>query len=266
VPLYFAHANGYPPAAYAPFLNTLTPHYQVEALLFRPLWPNADPKEVRDWNLLAEDQKRFIQERGAQPIIAVGHSLGAITTLALALRQPELFRAIVLIDPVLFRRRLLWAWRVVRTLGLGRRFHPLIPTALRRRRVFTDQAEMYERYRRAPVFSRLSDENLRLYVAAMAKPRPDGQVELAYSPEWEVTIYETGPLNLWKQLPQLRVPLLVVWGEDSDTFLPVVARRVQKLLPQASVQGVPGVGHLVPLEKPQETGEKIVEFLKRIQA
>ena len=38
------------------------------------------------------------------------------------------------------------------------------------------------RYRRAPVFERLSEAGLRAYVNALARPRPDGQVELTYSP------------------------------------------------------------------------------------
>lgn len=260
--LHFAHANGYPPMAYAPLLNALATTYRVEAMHFRPLWPEAKPENVqRDWYPFMADLEQFFAERGQKGFIGVGHSLGAVTTLAAALHNPDLFRAVVLIDPVLFRRRFLLLWDAVRTVGLGRRLHPLIPTALRRRKVFESVDEMFSRYRRAAVFSRLSDDGLRAYVNSIARPRADGQVELNYSPEWEVKVYETGPLNLWSRLPRLRPPLLLIWGAESDTFQAPAARKIQRLLPTARVISVPETGHLVPLEQPETVRQLMDEFL-----
>jgi hypothetical protein len=110
-PLHFAHANGYSPKAYTPFIETLTPRYRASAMLS---------------------------------------------------------------------------------------VHPSIPGTLRRRRVFESVETMFDNYRRKPVFNRIDDRGLRAYVEALARPRPDGQVALAYSPEWEATIYMTGPLYEWK--------------------------------------------------------------------
>jgi pimeloyl-ACP methyl ester carboxylesterase len=259
--LYFAHANGYPPATYAPLFEHLAPHFQVTALLARPLWPHSQPDPIiRDWSPYVDDLMRFFDERGETGVLAVGHSLGAVCLLAAALRRPELFRALVLIDPVLFRQGFLLMWDTLRGLGLAHRVHPLIPGALRRRRVFASVDDMFTRYRRAPVFARLSDDHLRVYVGALARPRADGQVELAYSPEWEVKIYETGPLNLWRDLPNLRPPLAIIYGAESDTFLPPAARKVQRALPAATLHAIPEAGHLAPLEKPAETGKHITQF------
>lgn len=264
--LVFAHANGYPPAAYRALLSQLAARFHVTALLFRPLWPEGQsavqPDDLRDWNPFAQDVIQFLDERGERGVIGVGHSLGAVSTLAAALRRPELFRAVVLLDPVVLRRRLLWLWNTARRLGLAHRLHPLIPSTLRRRRVFASAEEMVERYRRAPVFARLSDAALRDYVNALVRPRADGQVELAYTPEWEVAIYANGPLNLWKPMEQLRVPLLVIRGAETDTFFPKAARNIQRRVPHAVVHTVPEAGHLVPMEKPDEVARLIVEFLE----
>ncbi len=228
---------------------------------FRPLWPDNALNGFRDWNTFVEDMIRFFDERGDQGLIGVGHSLGAVVTLMASLRRPDLFRALVLIDPVIFRRRLQQAWRISQKLGLARRVHPLIAPTLRRRRVFENAEIMYARYRRAPVFSRIDDAGLRAYVDSMTRPRPDGQVELAYSPEWEVKIYETTHFDMWEEMKSLRTPLLVIRGGESDTFFPQALRRLLTYVPRVAVHEVQGAGHLAPLEKPDEVGKVIKEFL-----
>ncbi len=264
--LHFAHANAFPPGAYAPLLDDLRARFTVRAMDSRPLWPGSDPGKLHDWHPLADDLVAYLSDQGARGWVGVGHSLGAILTVEAALRRPEFFRALVLIDPVIFSRPLMAGWNAARRLGLGRRVHPLIPTALRRRRVFLSADEMFERYRRAPIFRRLSDAALRAYVDSVAAPRANGQpgVELAFSPEWEVAIYESGPLDLLDKLHKLSVPVLAIRGAESDTFRPLGVRALKKRVPGAVVRDVPATGHLVPLEAPGECAKLIVEFVKSV--
>lgn len=262
--LVFAHANGYPPGAYGPLLNTFTPRFNVLTPLARPLWPNSNWQELKNWSLLTDDLITFIEQQPSRPIIGVGHSLGGVCLLDAALQRPELFTALVLIDPVIFRRRLMWAWEAMKTLGLGDRVHPLISGALRRRRVFASAEEMFARYRRASIFSRVSDEGLRAYVESLAHSRPDGQVELNYSPEWEAAVYRTGPLNLWPRLGTLKVPTIIIYAAESDSFIPQVAERLRKNFPQIQLHKVEDASHLVPMEKPEEVGRVAVEFLETL--
>lgn len=264
--LHFAHANGYPPRTYTPLIETFTPRYHLIAMRARPLWPGSSPDEIKSWWPFVDDLIQFLDERAEKNVIGVGHSLGAATTLAAALRRPDLFRAVVLIDPVLLRPRLQFFWSPSQNLGLAHLVHPLIPGTARRRRVFENVEAMFENYRRKSIFRRIDDRGLRAYIEALARPRPDGQVELAYSPEWETKIYETGPINFWEQLPELRPPLLIVRGGDTDTFWPGAARRVQRHLPCAVIHTVAGATHLVPMEKPREVGEVIESFLKEVVA
>jgi pimeloyl-ACP methyl ester carboxylesterase len=261
--LHFSHANGYPPQAYAPLLENLAQHYHTIAMTTRAQWPGSNPDDIKDWTPFVHDLIQFLDEQGAKNIIGVGHSLGAISTLAAALDRPELFSAVVLIDPVIFRQRMLWGLNAFRALGLVRRVHPLIPSALKRRRIFASADEMYSRYRRAPVFSRMDDRALHAYVDSIAQPRPDGQVELSISPEWEVKIYETGPLNLWSRISKLKHPLLVIRGGESDTFYPQTVQKLKKYLPNAIVHDVPKTGHLVPMEKPDEVAKLITDFVSQ---
>lgn len=260
--LVFAHANGYPPGAYQPLLDRLAEHFQVLAPEARPLWPGARPEDVRTWDVFVEDWLNWAEREALPPVIGVGHSMGAITLLQAALKTPDRFSCLVLIEPVLFTPRLLWMWRAVRAAGLGQRLHPLVRTTLRRRRHFASVAEMVGRYRRASVFQRIDDRGLHAYAESLAAPAPDGGVTLRFTPEWEARIYMTGAPDLWRRLPTLKPPALVVAGSESDTFVPEAVSRTRHALPAAEVVVVPDAGHLVPLEKPEVVARLIETFVE----
>jgi pimeloyl-ACP methyl ester carboxylesterase len=213
-----------------------------------------------------DDLVQYLDERGARGWIGVGHSLGAVLSAAAALRRPELFRALVLIDPVFLRPGLLAVYEVFQKLGLAGRVHPLVAGARRRRRAFASETAMFDRFRRTAVFRGLDDDALRDYVTAALRPASQGEAELqlAYSPEWEARVYETGPLNLWRTLPKLQPPVLVVRGADSDTLGEAAVRALRQRLPQAQVVDVAGAGHLVPLEKPEAVGKLVRVFLENL--
>jgi pimeloyl-ACP methyl ester carboxylesterase len=261
--LHFANANGYPPAAYTPLFEHLTPNYHVMAMHSRPLQPGADPAGLRGWSELADELIEFLDQAGARGWVGVGHSLGAVVTVLAALRRPELFRALVAIEPVFFNPLKLMAYDVFRSLGLAGLVHPLVRVTRRRRRTFASAGEMYGRYRLAPVFSRIDDRGLRAYVDAAARPRADGEqeVELVITPEWEARIYATGPFNLWPQLGRLSVPLLVIRGAESDAFDRGALKALRNRLPKATLVDVPSAGHLLPLEKPAVVAQLILDFV-----
>ena len=146
-PLHFAHANGYPPAAYRPLLQRLSEHNHVLAMRMRPLWNFTDPGEFFNWRILADDLEQLLDQQGVDQVIGIGHSMGATTTLRLALRRPERFRSLVLIDPVIFPPVMSIAWDLIFRLGLAYRFHPLAKGALRRRTCFENQTAMFINYR-----------------------------------------------------------------------------------------------------------------------
>lgn len=249
--LHFAHANGYPPGAYRPLLERLAERYRVLAMATRPLQAGSRPEELDDWAQLADDLIAFLEQHVAEPVIGAGHSLGGVLTLMAALKKPELFRSLAIIDPSLFSRRRLTAWRAIKAAGLGERLHPLIPLTLKRRRRFASRDEMFARYRRAAIFRRIDDDGLRAYVESIAVDRGGG-VELGYSPEWEARIYYTGIPDLWGELPGLTLPTQVIYGSGSDTFSLRARAALRRAMPQAHFHEVAGAGHLVPLEKPDE--------------
>ena len=266
--LHFTHANGYPPACYQPLIEHLKYKFTVFGMHLRPLWPNANPADLRDWLPFSDDLLRLLSDLDRDPVIGVGHSIGGIVTLRAALMEPSRFRALVLIDPVLFPPHFIASWNIARALGLGWKRHPKIAGALNRRREFDDLERVFRGYRRRDVFRNMSDENLRAYVQGIARPRAGGGYELAFSPEWEAQIYYTGiwrDFDLWRKLKQLQIPTLILRGAQSDTFWAGTAARVRRAQPKVQIETLENTTHILPLEAPERVNRFIVEFASQIR-
>lgn len=262
-PLHFLHANGYPPECYAPLFENLQNQYHVIGMKLRPLWNDARKEDVPDWHSFSDDLLRFLSTSGVDPVIGVGHSIGGIVTLRAAMREPKKFRALVLLDPVLFIPPVLIGWNIIRALGLGERLHPKIPGALKRRRSFDNLELLYRGYRTRDVFRYMSDENLRIFIEGITRKKEAGSFNLAYSPEWETHIYLTGmrDFDLWRGLPDFNVPTLIIRGDETDTFLPNAEKLVKKKNPKIQVHTMKKATHILPLEYPKEVAEIIKNFL-----
>lgn len=262
-PLHFLHANGYPPACYKSFLDLLKTQYHVFGMLLRPLWPNSNPNDIQDWKPFSEDLLQFLASTSA-PVIGVGHSIGAVVTLRAALRDPGKFRALVLIDPVLFVPSFMIGWQFGRMLGLGDRLHPLIARTKKRRRTFDNLETVFRGYRNRSIFRYMSDENLRIFIKGIAQPDGAGPYKLVYPPEWEAQIYRTGmqDFDIWRGLPALEIPTLFIRGAETDTFLENAAKFVKHKQPKARVESLDKSTHLLPLERPREVFNAMQSFLK----
>ena len=60
--LHFAHANAYPPGSYRQFAAPFLGQYRVLGIEHRPMWPNAQPNEVKTWDQIADDLIAFLEE------------------------------------------------------------------------------------------------------------------------------------------------------------------------------------------------------------
>lgn len=267
-PLHFLHANGYPPECYQPLFELLQTQYHTFGMHLRPLWQGPTPEELKSWHPLSDDLLQFLGSKATSPIIGVGHSIGAIVTLRAALRDPSKFKALVLIDPVLFVPRFILMWKIVKLLGLADRLHPLIPGARKRRRTFSDLETVFNRYRHRQVFRYMSDEHLRIYIHGITRLTSDGSYELVYSPEWEAQIYRAGmqDFDIWRGLPHLKIPALFIRGAETDTFLEPAARLVKRKQPRAWVEVLDKSTHLLPLERPQEVFDIMQLFLNSLES
>jgi pimeloyl-ACP methyl ester carboxylesterase len=262
--LHFAHANGFPPETYRVLVGELQQTYHVESMLARPLWSCSDPVTLNDWSELAADLSGEINRRGLRGVATVGHSLGAVCSLIAAAKDPNLFSAIVAIDPLVLTGTKGRMWGVAKKLGQAGQIG-LVKGALRRREIWPDRATARRAYSLKGGFRVWQDEIFDDYVSAGLVATPDGEFKLRYPRQWEARIFEIAPHDLWSQLRRVEIPVLFIQGEQSDTFVDAARKRVVREMPNAKVAVVAEATHFVPMEKPNEVARLAMEFLADVQ-
>jgi pimeloyl-ACP methyl ester carboxylesterase len=140
-----------------------------------------------------------------------------------------------------------------------------VPRTRERRRSFATHAEAFAYWRDKPLFADWSDASLGRYVEGALRPA-DGGYTLRWTPEWEAFDYESFYPDTWRDVPRLDpdLPVLVIGGERSDTFLPETRDLFARLVPHATVLTLSGGGHLFPQARPDETAALLVDWLSGV--
>ncbi|WXL27512.1 alpha/beta hydrolase [Ectopseudomonas mendocina] len=254
--IFFAHANGFPSATYGKLFAALEPDYQVQHLQQHghdPQFPVND-----NWGNLVDELIHHLQ-RGGQPVWGVGHSLGGVLHYHAALRRPELYRGVVMLDsPVLTLPDRL-VIRTAKRFGFIDRITPAGRTLGRRER-FGDHTEARDYFAGKTLFRAFDPECLDAYVQH-GLVEDDCGLRLRFDPHTEINIYRSVPHLSPGRLKQLQVPLAVVRGSKSRVVLPHQARLVWRA-PKGEYMTLPG-GHMFPLERPQDTAYLLKSLLQR---
>ncbi len=65
--------------------------------------------------------------------------------------------------------------------------------------------------------------------------------------------------SLYARLPTLHIPVLLIAGE-LDTKFTAIARHMAQALPQSQLRIIPGAGHTIHLERPEEFVSLVRDF------
>jgi pimeloyl-ACP methyl ester carboxylesterase len=189
---------------------------------------------------LAEDAAALLAARaGDEPAHVVGLSMGASIAMELARLAPERVRSLVLvsacavIEPRL--RELLLAWQAI---------YPRVPPG-----VFQRQANTW-------LFS------WRFFERPTAAASVIRYAERSAAPaEWFVAQAEAAASHDARGwLAGLRMPALVLTGEEDAMVPPRVGRTLAELLPDARFVVIPEAGHSVNLEQQAEFHRELTAF------
>ncbi len=261
--LHLGHATGFCAGAYTPLAEMLSDRFRVIGLDDRGHGLStapADPGRLKDWWGFAADAGNFFASQG-RPVIAAGHSRAGVVALLAATRWPKLVSALILIDPTILPRLWMWWWYLAKKTGAARLL-PIAHKAARRRNGWADRAEMLASYQGKGPFPAWRDGFLEAYVNEASRERAQGGVELCCDPVWESRCFAVCPHDVWRHIPKISCPTLVLYGKDSDTFLPAAAKYFAKVSPEAKIVGLEKTSHFVPQERPAETKMAIVQFLE----
>ncbi len=261
-PIYFAHANAYPPGSYQPIIDALAQEHQVVSYLQRPLWqPTPDVNDLTSWHQLADDVITFFDQNQLRDVVAVGHSLGSVTAFMAAQKRPDLIKALVMIEPVALPWFFCWLTRAFPALVKKRVI--IINKALGRPNRFDSLQAAFDFHRRPRAFKRISDENLWHYIRAGVTAQ-DNAWGLAYPREWEARIYATATY-FRGQLLASKLPVLGMRGAHSDTISESFWSKWQRNQNHQLVD-FPEAGHLLPLEDPEGVIQQLLPFIRAHQS
>jgi pimeloyl-ACP methyl ester carboxylesterase len=264
-PAHFLHGNGFCAGTYSPFLKYLLEDLHIIASDVRGHGGSTHPsgRRIRHWRVFAEDLHAMIVHTSQPPVIGMGHSLGAVTTCISAATHPDLFAALVLIDPVLPPKRQLFLMDLLRRLGLQGRF-PLAKNARQRRSRFRNKQSALKRFAAGHgIFKTWSRDFVEAYLECGLLEKDAETAVLRCDPELEAQIFESVPVDVWSYAAKIRCPVLVLRGEHSDPLPMESARRLARINSHCHTTTVPGTGHFLPMEKPEACARAILDFIEQ---
>jgi pimeloyl-ACP methyl ester carboxylesterase len=249
--LHFSHANSFPAGSYRQLFGHLATDYDIgyiETLGHDPAFPVTDC-----WPALVAESLRYIERRYAEPVIAVGHSLGGFLSFLCAIKRPELFRAVVLLDSPIFSRQVSTMLWLAKRLGFIERLTPGRGSRTRRREWPSVEAAMAH-FQGRGMFADFDAACLQDYVVHGTEPSPNG-VRLKFDPEVEYKIYCGLPHIFPRYRGQLTVPTGFIGGVRSRYVRPADIAHMRRYfgIRLAKFDG----GHLFPMEQPAATAHAI---------
>ena len=141
--IHFMHGNGFCGLVYKPFLSGLLTDYDLFLLDAQGHGDSDAGDRFLGWNAMAEHCLEVLLEQrkrwNGRPVVAVAHSFGALMTLLMVDRRPDLFERIVLLDPVLFTPWMYPMARLSEFFGLTR-YNPMSRRTLKRRTEWASRA------------------------------------------------------------------------------------------------------------------------------
>jgi len=260
--LIFIHANGFPPNSYSQLFKNFKNDFRINNFILRPLWDKKENfKIVKDWTIFHND---FIKSlNNIDDVIGMGHSIGGNIILRSALSHPNKFSKLILLDPTLFIPKIILGWKIFSKLGLQKKIHPWINSTLTRKMIYNNDDEIFKSYRRKKVFSKIKDENLKIYIRSITK-ESGGKLHITYPKDWEYQIYKTGliaDMFIWENVKYLDIPCLIIRAENSNAFLDSSEKKIRSLNPKIKFIKLKESTHLFPLEFPDKTFDIIQNFL-----
>lgn len=245
-PAVFMHANGFVPRVYGPFLNHLSKRLHIEAIATRPQNGYPVPSERFGWHHLGQDLANWLTQTPREPVIGIGHSMGATALIYAARRRPQAFRALVLIEPASTFPHLALLVRLMPS-WLLQRMQPM-RGAVQKRDHWPDKAAFLESCVRSGLYKKFNETGMQALCDHAVKTDARG-LSLAYPKQWEA--YNYGQVcDPIPALKQLEVPVVGIRAGDSffmtnrhwRRFVGAPSMRWQTQLSQ--------LGHLAPLEDP----------------
>lgn len=234
-PLLFLHGGDYFRQNQG-FLDRLAQRWRVVAPRHPGFGGSERPDGFRTVHDLAYLYLDWLDQQDLGDAVLVGSSFGGWIALEMCVRCVERIGRLVLIDALGVK----FGGREERDIA---DIYALPEDELRRRTFFDPQ-------RALPDYAKLGDDE------AMAIVR-DRSATALYG--WRPYMHNPG-LRQW--LHRVRVPTLVIWGEDDGIVAPDYGDKLCRSLPDARFAHIGEAGHYPQIERPGEVADAIEGFVR----
>ncbi len=261
--------HGFPEAAFIwdELMQTLGQRWRCIAPDLRGYGGSSRPPEVEAYRAkhLVADLVALIEQTGGAPLEAlVAHDWGGAVAWNLAVQRPELMRRLVIINsphPATFLHALQHDTEQQAASAYMNFFCRADAEALLAE---NDYARLWPFFNGPDGTAPWLDEALRQRFRAL----------------WDQGL--TGPLNYYRASPMrpataadpaaaalsfapefvtVKVPTLVIWGEQDHALLPVLLDRLERYVPQLTIERVPDAGHWIVHQQPARVAQLIEQAL-----
>jgi 3-oxoadipate enol-lactonase len=240
-PLLLIHGLGYARWGWEPVADSLAERHEVVLFDNRGIGESDAPPGLYSVRMLAEDAVAVLDAAGLERAHVLGTSLGGMVALQLALDWPERVDRLVL---------------VCTTPG-GK---AAVPMPERTTRLLEE----------APGLP--AEVALRRFVENAFGPHPDTELverilkhrlATAQPPAaWTAQAAAGASFDVWDRVPELRMPTLVLTGDEDAVVDPRNSDLLATRIPGARLETFPGAGHLFFWEQPERFVEVVTEFLR----
>jgi len=262
-PILLSHATGFHAHCWEPLAALLNTHHHVVGLDHRGYGDaeTVDPTNIL-WTEYGDDAlaaaRHVYSSHNNEPIIGIGHSMGGASLLMAAQREPHLFRALFVFEPIVFPPS--------PNDGIERPTSPLPAGARKRRSRFSSYEEALQNFSAKRPLSEFHSQAREAYVQHGFKPADDGGIELKCLPEHEARTYETGGSSgAWETLPTISTPVWVMAGALAPFQPSTFAGAVAEQLPNSTFIQWDELSHFGPLENPQMIAEYVSAVITTLQ-
>ncbi len=200
-----------------------------------------------DVETLCEDAAALVRALGVAPVHFVGLSLGGMVGMRLAARYPELVASLVLLDTS----------------------------------ADVEPAENLPRYRLLTFLERwvgpwvVAGSVMKIMHGATARADPARAAELRRVRQRFLALDRVGAVRavngvldrkgIQDELANIRVPTLVMVGEEDTATVPAKAEAIQRAIRGATLVRIPKAGHLSPIDNPDFVTGELSRFLGALQ-
>jgi pimeloyl-ACP methyl ester carboxylesterase len=191
----------------------------------------------------ATDIDKFLRAQMSEPVLVIGHSLGAMVAIKIAADSPQLVRAIILEEPPLYLSEYLEDWIM----------YPIFPLAYE---LAAAGLEADEIARRFLVHLHVDEAEARKLGRSIAHIDPDLLAQVIDKTIWE-------DFNTDALLDDISCPVLLIHGEPAlgSVVKPKHLVRAIARIRAGTVTGMQGLGHGLHTGDPEAFNRIIAEFL-----